>query len=90
MIDDATKKAIAVRESVFLNTGTAARLYQAQISPRGFTDTRRMIVRQDAGGGLYDFTRMNAGPVDGPAKEFFEAEDAVTIIQPETNTSCSR
>lgn len=28
MIDDATKKAIAIRESVFLNSDTAARLYQ--------------------------------------------------------------
>ena len=33
--------------------------------------------------GFNNFTRMNAGPVDCPVKEFFEAEDTVTVIQPE-------
>ena len=36
-----------------------------------------------AEGGFDDFAWMNAGSIDSAAKEFFEAKDAVAIIQPE-------
>ena len=52
-------------------------------------DTGRMVMRQDAGGGIVtkcgfnDFTGVNATTVDGATKQFFETENTVAIIEPE-------
>ena len=46
-------------------------------------------MRQDASGGVVmkcgfnDFTGINAATVDSATKQFFETENAVTVIQPE-------